>query len=68
MTPAQSAAYVQAMTACALIELTAMVEANRVARERGQPVPYTDRDMTELIAQHGISHQSVMEEFRQSTS
>jgi hypothetical protein len=66
MTKAQSAAYVIAMSACAMAELASMIAENSLAAASGLAQPHSGADFTALIDQHGIQHSAVLELFNQA--
>ena len=60
MTPEQSAAYINAMVACAMIEMEGMKAANRVAEIREEYPAFMQDDFDALIRTHGIHHNGVI--------
>lgn len=56
----QRIAYINAMVACASIELAGMMAANIDAKAAGLPLPYHQPDIQGLIDRHGISHNAVI--------
>lgn len=65
MTPEQAAAYIMAMSACAIAEIEAMKRVNldfEHARnsDRAQAPPFTASDFRAVIEQFGISHNAVL--------
>lgn len=52
--------YVIAIAAQVKIELTAMQEANLVARDSSKQLPYTEDDFRKLIDIHGLNHNAVL--------
>lgn len=61
MTPEQKAAYVNAMVACALVEMYAMMAANEDADRRKVIRPYGEKNFRDLIEKYGIHHNAIHE-------
>lgn len=65
MTPEQKAAFIMAQTASALAELMGMRAENATAFYRGEDVYYNKDAFTKVIVDHGITHNQVIEFFRE---
>ena len=68
MTDAQfikNAAYQNAMTACALVELEAMKAENSQRAIEGKSMAYTENQFMELIIKHQIGHNAVVTNLNQ---
>lgn len=63
----EAVAYVQAMTACVLIEMEAMKAENLNREHRGENPAYSAKDFQDLIARYGIGHNSVLLLFQSTT-
>jgi hypothetical protein len=63
MTEEQKAAYVNAQTACALIEMEGMKALNLERDRRGHSLAYTEEDFLKVIEKYGIHHNAVMKAF-----
>lgn len=60
MNEAQRAAFLNAQTACALIEMNGMVSINIAARIQGAPMVHSGKDFTDLIDKYGIGHNAAI--------
>ena len=72
MTPEQTAAYLNAQTACALIEMQGMVADNVSVRIQGkgnprEDLPWKGSDFNELIIKYGIGHNAAITLFEEHT-
>jgi hypothetical protein len=65
MTEEQKAAYVIAMSACAMIKALGMMADNQQREHRGESMAYTNEQFDALIEEHGIHHNAVIERFTQ---
>ena len=63
MTAEQQAAYVNAQTACALIEMHAMEAQNRQDASVGRNPTYVQSDFLGLIEKYGLHHNAVVGTF-----
>jgi hypothetical protein len=64
MTPEQRAAYVNAQTAAALIELESMKAANREREMHGHALAWNEEAFLELIEKYGLHHNALMRMFQ----
>mgnify|MGYP001607021024 FL=1 len=60
MTPEQKAAYVIAMSACAMAEIAGMQAENQQRAHRGESIAYTKDAFAALADKHGIHHNAVI--------
>ncbi len=65
MTPEQSAAYINAQTACALAEIEAMKAANRDAELKGDVPRFGWGDFINIPDRYGIHHNAVVSSFQE---
>ena len=63
MTPGQSAAFVNAAVARALIRAQGMTAENLQRVHRGESMAYTNEDFEKLIDDEGVGHNSVLLSF-----
>lgn len=63
MNEQQTIAYIQAQTACALIEMAAMQADNDKRKVLGQSMSYGGSDFFGLLTKYPISHNAVLAEF-----
>lgn len=63
MTPEQQAAYVNAMTACALIEAMGMQAENEQRKAIGCSMAYTEEAFQKLLDRYPIHHNAVLNTF-----
>jgi hypothetical protein len=68
MTPEQTAAYVQAQTACAMAEIASMHAANREREIQGFTHAYGEQSFREIPDEFGIGHNSVVSMFNASNA
>ena len=61
MTPEQKAAYVNAMSASALIEAMGMQAENQQRAAVGHSMAYTEDDFMKVIEKYGIHHNAIHE-------
>lgn len=66
MTREEAITYVQAQTACALIECESMKVANTERERAGYALAYPEDAFSALIDQYGISHNAVLQLFQES--
>ena len=59
MADEQKAAYINAQTACAMIEAMGMVAENALRKQREDTIAYTFADFMGLIEKYGIYHNAV---------
>ena len=64
MTEEQKAAYVIAMSACAMIKALGMVADNYHRIGRGETIAYDSKAFDALIEEWGIHHNAVIERFQ----
>lgn len=60
MTPEQKAAYIQAQTACALIEMEGMKAENQHRITRGETIAYDGEAFMAIIEKYGIHNNGVI--------
>ena len=63
MTPEQTAAFVNAAVARALIRALGMTAENMQQAQWEEPMAYTDKDFNKLLDEEGIGHNSVLTVF-----
>lgn len=63
MTPEQAAAFVNAQTACMLVELEAMKAANKRREDQGFSPAYGEEEFLALIDKYGVHHNGALSTF-----
>ena len=63
MTPEQQVAYIQAQTACAIIEAAGMTAENKQREACGHSMAYVEDDFDAVIQKYGIHHNAVLSLF-----
>lgn len=68
MTPEQSAAYVNAMTAGMLVEMEGMKAENAVRTHRGEAIAYDEGAFSALVESAGIHRDFLVNLFKEAVS
>ena len=63
MTPEQQAAYINAQTAAALIEMQSMIAKNKERETNGSALAYGEEAFLELIERYGLHHNAILTTF-----
>lgn len=67
MNKSEAVAYVQAMTACALIEMEGMKAKNQSRSDRGFSQAYDEEAFAAVIVKYGIHHNGVVTMLNEAT-